>query len=116
MIKENSIATKVILKKQMNIIIVLVIVLITLLSRIDNKLLENSTIKLPSLYRHKEKIIEILTINQQKNNKLQNSIHNKIIRKRSSPCATACQPHDCCLKAQCLCIRDYWGPICYCRK
>jgi len=83
------------------IIVILFIILITLPSYIDN--VEQSMIKSQFLRKN---IIQILMNNQQEEN----------MRKRFSRCIFPCQSHDCCKKSNCLCIRDYWGPICYCRK
>lgn len=38
------------------------------------------------------------------------------IHRRNRRCAPACQPHHCCKKSHCLCVQDYWGPVCYCKK
>ena len=38
------------------------------------------------------------------------------IYRRFRRCAPACQPHHCCRKSHCVCIHDYWGPVCYCKK
>jgi hypothetical protein len=82
----------------MNIIILLFIVLINMPSYIDN--MENPMIK------SKRNLIQILINNHQGEN----------LRKRFSRCTSPCQLDDCCEKSNCLCVRDYWGPICYCKK
>ena len=40
----------------------------------------------------------------------------KPIGGRFRRCAPACQPHHCCRKSHCVCVHDYWGPVCYCEK
>jgi hypothetical protein len=88
-------------KTKMNIIIVLFFILINMLSYIDN--MENPMIKSSfSLHKYKRNLIQILMNNRHK--------------ERFSRCISPCQLDDCCEKSNCLCIRDYWGPVCYCRK
>lgn len=43
-------------------------------------------------------------------------IHSNHIHKRHANCASPCQVRGCCQRTRCLCVRDYWGPVCYCRK
>lgn len=77
----------------MNIIIILYIIQIIMPSYIDN---------MKSQFLH----------NHQRNNR-----HEKnVILKRFFRCIFPCQSHDCCNKPNCFCIRDYWGPICYCKN
>ncbi len=71
-------------------------------SYIDN--MENTMIKSSSL--HKRNLIKILINNQ----------HEQNLRKRFIRCTPPCQLDYCCAKSNCSCIRDYWGPVCYCRK
>lgn len=88
---------------------------------INNKLMNYSTIKSQILHNHRRSTLQTLSINKNQKNKLHQSINhnkntNRLLLKRSSHCASNCQPQSCCTEAKCLCIRDYWGPVCYCKK
>lgn len=102
----------------MNLTIIWCILLITIPHCIDNRVLYDSTIKFRFFRNHTHNIIQNPIKYQSKQNKFSESSNQKniFIQKRSFECASHCQPHDCCRKTRCLCLNDYWGPVCYCKK
>ena len=84
----------------MNFIVLLFILLITMLSYIDNR----KTMRIEPWLFHKHRQIH------------SNHLHKQSRRKRHANCALPCQSRGCCQRTRCLCVRDYWGPVCYCRK
>ena len=100
----------------MNVAIVLFTILVIITDCSDNKLLKNSIIKFQLSRHYKRNIIQTVINNQQ--DKLPETMNNNdnVILQRFSRCEPPCQPRECCKKTSCVCVHDYWGPVCYCSK
>ena len=92
--------------------LVLWLILVSVLHDANGRSKENST---RQLLLHREQNDVTLAFQYNQSLTLNHQLSN-LIRKRTRRCAPACQPHHCCKRSYCSCVRDYWGPVCYCRK
>lgn len=88
----------------MNFIVLLFILLIVLPNYVDNRKPMETEPWL--LHKYQRKSLKILSKDGRKSSR----------RKRNAHCGYPCQSRSCCQRTRCVCVRDYWGPSCYCRK